>query len=419
MFVFSIVLFFNLPVKGTDSFGVTKAFSTIWEEIEELRSFNASKLESLDVHDSLGKVDPQSVEDAMDTARISIKAGNNGIDEYNIALFYYCSVRDTLEDYYLSEYLSSSMEILYQQLVLGAPSIDLYSQISGDILSVINSISTSIVDGINTVTTDSNSNGLNDDLLRLISEAEIFAEKDLYTYSSFYFDETVANNPALSKVVGGAENVFLGRLFFRVLASLEKIFTKKASLPEVETITAIRDEVTSNFFRGFENAYNSHLIDRKQKTFSNFLKKGQFRFSNYEADILKLIDRRLKDVFGDLAENSPFVVSEVNKTKKTPIAHKSSKKKKKKGPKKGKKKKGASAKPKKPIGKKKQDQESLVSYGADANLSSPLEESLPQDLELDEETKIETIEDETDVIEFDLSYDRKLCMRVQAASLMS
>lgn len=397
-FVFFIILFFNLPVKGIDSVEVTKVFTKVWEEMEDFSSFNTSKLESLDVHDSLGNIDPQSVEEAMETARIAISAGSNGVDDYNIALFYYGSVRDALEDYYLSEYLSRSLEILYQQLVSGESSTYLYLKISGDILSVIGSISISIADGINIATTDS----VDDDFLSLISKAKVFRSDDISTYSSFYFNDAVQNNQALSKVINGPENLFLGQLFFRVLGGLKKIFTLKPPHFKVGTLRIIADDVTSNFFLGFDNALNSkdrQVIDRREKLFRNFLEKGQFQFPKYEESILRLIDKQLKSVFGFLAENSPFVISEVSKIKNTPMAHKSSKKK--KGPKKGKKKKKTRAKPKKPIGKKKQNQESVVLYDVDENPTSPLEECLPQDLDLDHETDVETIKDEQDVIEFD------------------
>ncbi|HBN23284.1 MAG TPA: hypothetical protein DD412_08630 [Holosporales bacterium] len=137
-------------MEGDYTAGV-KAFTQVWEELENYRSWTAARLESLDVNNQWGRVSEERVTDVKsEVPKFSIEVARKVMKNRDPYAYSYCGqVQDRLIDYYISEGLVESMEILFQHSRRREVAEELASRIKNDILGVLDASLVSFVDGAN------------------------------------------------------------------------------------------------------------------------------------------------------------------------------------------------------------------------------------------------------------------------------
>lgn len=332
-----------------------KMFTQVWEELENYRTWTAARLESLDVNDQWGRVSEERISEvksevpssALKTTRMAMK----GRDAY--AFCYFAQVQDRLLDYYVSEVIVESTEILFQHSQKGEITEALASRVKGDILGVINA---SLITFIHAAKIKM-ALGCQEDpaFLTLLTKIGAFISGDSSDYPDFFQELSEEEEKLLSESEEGENNLFCGKLLSKIMVLLESAFpTPKVSSASSSSVALVphllqallragdvQESSLFSFARSYFDTYGVlSSISRSEgnpklhnKFLKRFLEMGKFKFSEMEGDIRTSIRGFLDERYGGLVT---LKTPEKPKAQKKSVAAKKTSRTKSKGKGKGK-----------------------------------------------------------------------------------
>lgn len=329
VFFYRVLIIYCLSINFLNASGIErdyvsrlKMFTQVWEELENYRTWTAARLESLDVNDQWGRVSEERISEvksevpssALKTTRMAMK----GRDAY--AFCYFAQVQDRLLDYYVSEAIVESTEILFQHSQKGEITEALASRVKGDILGVINA---SLITFIHAAKIKM-ALGCQEDpaFLTLLTKIGAFVYGDSSAYPAFFQELSEEEEKLLSESEEGENNLFCGKLLSKIMVLLESAFptpevsgassSSVALVPHLlQALLRAGDVQESSLFSFARSYFDTYgvlsSVSRSEgnpklhnKFLKRFLEMGKFKFSEMEGDIRTSIRGFLDERYGGL-----------------------------------------------------------------------------------------------------------------------